>query len=187
MQRLLDIWIVDLHQQNCPRSLMAIQTKALTLFEVLKNKEASSAESEFFTASRGWFERFKKRSKLHNVQMTGEAASADKEAAAVYPPSLKKLIDERGYSSQQIFNVDETSLFWKRMPKRTYIAQEEKSAAGFEPVKDHITLLLGGNASGDLKLKPVAVYHSETPTAMKGYSKPHLPVIWSSNKRGWIT
>ncbi|KFD62567.1 hypothetical protein M514_25303 [Trichuris suis] len=111
--------------------------------EDLNEKEGLSAESEIFTASRGWFKRFKKRSKLHNVQMTGEAASADKEAAAAYPPSLKKLIDERGYSSQQIFNVDETSLFWKRMPKRTYIAQEEKAAPGFKPAKDRITLLLG--------------------------------------------
>ncbi|KFD63342.1 hypothetical protein M514_24522 [Trichuris suis] len=65
------------------------------------------------------------------------AASADKEAAAAYPPALKKLIDERGYSSQQILNVDETGLFWKRMSKRTYIAQEEKSASGFKPAKDH--------------------------------------------------
>ncbi|KFD62156.1 hypothetical protein M514_25641 [Trichuris suis] len=54
------------------------------------------------------------------------------------------------------------------MPKRTYIAQEEKSAPGFKPAKDRITLLFGGNASGDLKLKPIAVYHCETPRAMIG-------------------
>ncbi|KFD48508.1 hypothetical protein M513_10642 [Trichuris suis] len=88
-ERLLNIWIEDLHQRNCPCSLMAIQMKVLTPLEDLKKKEGSSAESETFTASRGWFERFKKRSKLRNVQMTGEAASADKEAAAAYPPSLK--------------------------------------------------------------------------------------------------
>ncbi|KFD61537.1 hypothetical protein M514_00928 [Trichuris suis] len=61
----------DLRHRNCPCSLMAIQTKALTLFEDLKKKEASSAESETFTPSRGWFERFKKRYELRNVQMTG--------------------------------------------------------------------------------------------------------------------
>ena len=73
------------------------------------------------------------------------------------------------------------------MPKRSYISKEEKSASGFKAAKDRITLLLGGNASGDLKLKPLAVYHAETPRAMKGYSKPHLSVIWRSNKKGWIT
>lgn len=51
---------------------------------------------------------------------------------------------------------------------------KEKAAPGFKAAKDGMTLLLGGNASGDLKLKPLAVYHSETPRAMKGYPKPHL-------------
>ncbi|KFD60340.1 hypothetical protein M514_27488 [Trichuris suis] len=50
MEKLLNIWIEDLHQRNCPCSLMAIQTKALTLLEDLKEKEGPSAESETFTA-----------------------------------------------------------------------------------------------------------------------------------------
>ncbi|KFD69684.1 hypothetical protein M514_18069 [Trichuris suis] len=52
-ERLLNIWIEDLHQRNCPCSLMAIQMKVLTPLEDLKKKEGSSAESETFTASRG--------------------------------------------------------------------------------------------------------------------------------------
>ena len=39
---------------------------------------------------------------------------------------LKAMIEEGGYSSQTIFNVDETGLFWKKMPKRTFTAREEK-------------------------------------------------------------
>lgn len=187
MERLLNIWIEDMHQRNCPCSLMTIQMKAVSLFEDLKKKFGPSAENEVFSASRGWFERFKKRSGLHSMRITGEAASADRTAAAAYPAFLKKIIDEGGYKPQQIFNVDETSLFWKRMPKRTYIAKEEKSAPGFKAAKDRMTVLLGGNASGDMKLKPLVVYHSETPRAMKGYCKALLPVIWRSNKNGWVT
>ncbi|GFY75702.1 hypothetical protein TNIN_370491 [Trichonephila inaurata madagascariensis] len=44
------------------------------------------------------------------------------------------------------------------------------------------TLLLGGKASGDFKLKPLLVYHSKNPRAMKGISKSTLLVIWKSNK-----
>jgi hypothetical protein len=47
--------------------------------------------------------------------------------------------------------------------------------------------VLGGNTSGDFKLKPMLIYHSMTPRAMKGYSKEHLPVIWKSNKKVWLT
>jgi hypothetical protein len=47
--------------------------------------------------------------------------------------------------------------------------------------------VLGGNTSGDFKLKPMLICHSMTPLAMKGYSKEHLPVIWKSNKKAWLT
>ena len=88
---------------------------------------------------------------------------------------------------QQVFNVDETGLFWKRMPARTYISKEEKCAPGFKAAKDRMTLRLGSKAAGDLKLKPLLVYHAKTPRAIKGYSKAHLPVAWHSNKKGWVT
>ncbi|GFY48150.1 tigger transposable element-derived protein 1 [Trichonephila inaurata madagascariensis] len=61
------------------------------------------------------------------------------------------------------------------MPKRTFLSHEEKRALGFKAAKDRLTLLLGGNASGDFKLKPLLVYHSKNPRAMKGISKPTLP------------
>uniref|UniRef100_A0A5S6QK23 DDE-1 domain-containing protein n=1 Tax=Trichuris muris TaxID=70415 RepID=A0A5S6QK23_TRIMR len=73
------------------------------------------------------------------------------------------------------------------MLKRTYLSKEERTAPGFKAAKDHMTLLLGGNASGELKFKPLVVYHSQTPRAMKGYSKAHLPVVWRANKKGWVT
>ena len=53
-----------------------------------------------------------------------------------------------GYSAYQMLNVDETGLFWKRRPNRTYIAKEEKSAPGHKVSKERLTLLLGGNAAG---------------------------------------
>ena len=70
------------------------QAKALSLFEHLKQQDGDGAEIETFVASRGWFERFKKRSNLHNIRVTAESASADKEAAAAYPAVLKKIIED---------------------------------------------------------------------------------------------
>ncbi|XP_064108006.1 tigger transposable element-derived protein 1-like [Macrobrachium nipponense] len=53
--------------------------------------------------------------------------------------------------------------------------------------KERLTLLLGGNAAGDFKLKPLLVYQAENPRALNGIWKSQLPVIWRSNKKAWVT
>lgn len=152
--------------------------KALTLFEDLKeNYPPSSAESaEEFEASRGWFDRFKTRGNLHSVALKGESASADTLAAEKFKLELKAIIEEGGYSAQQVLNADETGLFWKRLPGRTYISKSEKSSPGYKTCKDRLTLLLGGNAEGDFKFKPFLIYHSENPRAFKNVKKSELSV-----------
>lgn len=47
--------------------------------------------------------------------------------------------------------------------------------------------MLGGNADGDLKLKPLMIYCSENPRALKGYVKEYHPVIYRSNNKDWTT
>lgn len=65
----------------------------------------------------------------HNVRICGEIASADNEAALKFPGILQRVIEEDGFREHQIFNVDETEIFWKIIPTRTYICSKEWNVA----------------------------------------------------------
>ena len=139
-EKMLVQWLEDKQARRMPVSFGLIQEKATSLFEDIKAKQGEGSNEEPFVASHGWFHRFKKRANLHHVKIAGEAASADKMAAEAFPAEFKKILDEGGYSPKQVFNVDETALFWKKMPDRSYISKEEKSLPGYKVAKERITL-----------------------------------------------
>ncbi|KAK1803861.1 hypothetical protein P4O66_003810 [Electrophorus voltai] len=59
--------------------------------------------------------------------------SADTEAAEKYSDTLRTIVQEKGYKPKQVFNMNETGLFWKKMPSRTYLMKDEAKAKGFSP------------------------------------------------------
>ncbi|GFW63793.1 tigger transposable element-derived protein 1 [Trichonephila clavipes] len=101
------------------------------------------------------------------LRCRGESATADEGAAKIFPEELAKIIEDGDYSADQVFNADETGLYWKKLPNRTYIAKDEKTASGHKASKDRVTLLLCSNASGDRILKPLLINKSLRPRALK--------------------
>ena len=191
MERLLFVWIEDCDQRNVPISLQEMKFKATSLFDMAKNKLPKPlTEKQFnekFEASNGWWHRFSKRMNLSSVKLLGESGSADHEAAKKYPETLRKIIEEGGYTEDQIFNVDEAGIWWKMPPTRTIKTKTQGQAAGLKLPKSRSTVLFGGNASGDLKLKPLFIHTSENPRSMNKVNKLKLPVHWSANKKAWMT
>ena len=124
------VWIEDQISHNIPLSQNLIQSKALTLFSSVKAERGEEAEEEKLEASRGGFVRFKERSCLHDMIVQGEVTGC--RSCSRSPRSSTETINEGGYTKQQIFSVDGTALYWKKMPSGTFIAREEKSGPGFK-------------------------------------------------------
>lgn len=190
MEVALSLWIEDRNQKRVPLSGPMVREKAKRLYAHFKEPGGScggECTDGGFQASEGWFNKFKVRQSLHSIKIVGEAASADTAAAERYPEEFANLVADGGYKPEQVFNADETALFWKRMPNKTFISKSEKSAPGFKAAKDRVTLLLCSNASGDCVIKPLMLYRSLNPRALKNQNKDDLPVFWRANKKAWVT
>ncbi|CAG8449423.1 966_t:CDS:2 [Acaulospora morrowiae] len=72
---------------------------------------------EIFKKSNGWLSRFKVRHGIHQIKLHGEADSAPLDALPEMRATLQELLST--YAPKDIFNADETGLFWRILPNKT--------------------------------------------------------------------
>lgn len=87
----------------------------------------------------------------------GKSASSDYVAANPFLQELANFTESEGYLSHQVCNFVETGLFWKNMPNRIFITQEEWEIPMHKLMKGRVTHLLCANAS-DYRIKSLLVY-----------------------------
>jgi hypothetical protein len=107
-------------QNHChlPVSKRLVSAKSHSIYEDLSKGDDNIIP---FNASAGCCSKFMKRCNFHNIKMMGRAALLTL-AAEMFVQELQNVIEEGGYSPKQIFNISETTLFWEKMPSRTYIS-----------------------------------------------------------------
>lgn len=80
--------------------------------------------------------------------------------------------------------MDETGLYWKKMPTKSLVSKTETAAPGYKASKSRITAMVCGNASGDHRHTLLIIGKSMKPRCFKGVQ--NLPVVYKSQKNSWM-
>lgn len=139
--------------------------------------------NQSFKASDGWLQNFKKRFSVRTLKICGESLSARPDLVPDFQTKLYDVIETENLIDDQIYNADESGLFWKMFPDKTLVHCKEKSAPGTKMSKERITFLCCANKSGTHKLNIAVVGKSKNPRSFK---KQHI-VEYYASKNAWMT
>ena len=117
-----------------------------------------------FQASIQWAGKVARQAGWRSKALHGEAGSVEVELVA---DEISKLRDEiKKYNLNNVYNMDETGLFFKLLPNRSYIKEKDrKQARGIKMMKakDRATLYVATNATGTDKVPLCLIGKSKRP------------------------
>lgn len=140
-------WFVAQRSKHIPISGPLIQEYARNYAEQLDN-------STTFRASNGWLSRFRTRYNIQFRVISGESRSVDTNVVSDWKTRLHSIIEH--YDPENVFNVDETGLFYKLMPDRS-LSLDRNDCRGGKKSKERYTVMLCVNWTGNEKLKPLVI------------------------------
>lgn len=112
--------------------------------------------------------------------------SADEDAAKKFVNDFANFIESENLTLEQIYNADETGLYWKCLPRTTLAAEREKRAPGVKPSKERVTILCCANATGNHGLKLCVIGKSKKPRCFVNTKPEDLPVNYYNQSSAWM-
>jgi hypothetical protein len=160
-------WLLTKHKES--PFLMQNEVDALTAFK----------------ASESWSDKFAQKSGWRSIALYGEAGSVDIEAVQSQIVQLQELI--KTYHIDHVYIMDETGLFFKVLPNRSYMKKSElETACGTKlmKAKDCVTLYITTNADGTDKVPLSMIGKPKEPRCF--VNRQHwLPMKYYSQKKAW--
>ena len=176
------LWYIQKRSQGIPITGPILREKAQLFYQQLHGDSSSST----FQASTGWQWRFCQRHGIRQLSLQGEKLSADLDAPDPFREKLLKLIEDEGFTLEQIYNCDETGLYYRMLPEKTLAARSENEAPGMKKQKERITLMACSNATGSHKLPLMFVGKAQNPRCFKHVNKSALPVKYYAQMNAWV-
>lgn len=132
------IWVFQRQENKTPICQDLIKETGRRMAE-----ELDISEGERPKFSNGWMRSFCRRNRLRKIKMYGESGSVDDEAVDIALPDLRSKVTD--YALCDVFNFDETGLFYQLAPDRTIASRQ---IHGSKKVKARITIGFCCNADG---------------------------------------
>lgn len=173
----LYFWFLQERKRHTPISGEIMKEKAKFFYRKIMNNDD-------FQASEGWLDKFKRRFGIRLLSTTGEKLSCDVDAVEPFKEEFNKVIEEMSLTPDQVYNADESGLFWRLLPNKTYVHQAEASAPGRKLAKDRVTFMPCSNASGTHRMNMLVIGKAKNPRAFKNVQ---LPVDYKNQTKGWMT
>ena len=134
-----------------------------------------------FSFSKGWFQKFTQRYKLSSTVVCGESGDVDPEDLSEGVRVTNEAM--KGYAEENIFNADETGLYYQMQPSRTF--SNATRTRGGKQSKKRVTVLLAVSKAGE-KLRPLVIGKFKKPRCFKNVDMDALPVKYVSTKTAWM-
>ena len=115
----------------------------------------------------------------------GESGRARQDAVGPFREELNGIVNTEGLLLRQVYNFDETALFWSALPTSTKVFGRMTQTKGCKLDKSRISVLVGANADGSHCLPPIVCGKSARPRALKDCMA-SLPVPYHSSGKGWF-
>jgi hypothetical protein len=119
-----------------------------------------------FEPTNGWLERLKARNNIVYKKAHGEKKDSDVQAADNWTSTVLPKILQR-YQPDDIYNADETGIYYRAIPEGTLTDRYEK-LSGSKKAKDRITALVAVNMSGTDKRPLLVIGKSKEPRCFRG-------------------
>lgn len=148
----------------------------------LMHKELGYTEP--FTASNGWLDRFKVRNGIKLCGLREVKTESDANAVAPFKATLTEIASYLELSLDQIYNADETDLFWRMLPNPDSVVNEVK--ASVRAYRERMTVLCCANANGTHKLPLVCVGRGKKSRIFTSHEIKTMPAHYYAQETAWM-
>ena len=149
---------------------------------IIEADEAVTLKMLLFSAK--WSFKWLEKNDYISKRLHGEAADVDLAAVADGIASLREEISH--FDPENVYNMDETGLNFRLLPRQTYVHRTEKNVRGTKSMKskDQVTLYIATNATGSRKV-PLSMIGSLKNPRCFGRRQERRKFVYFDQNKAW--